>query len=145
MCGEDYQGYSVVNLTDGAYRVYFPERGFDGWGFCWVNVFPSPDGQVIAVDGCFWACSYELVFYDFRQPDAPPFSELERVDDIAEAIGWTDENTFEFQRELEVRRSDGVPYDELTTEEQEILDNDSTLTDYKMITVRRRPPRGDDA
>lgn len=34
LCGEDYQGYSVVNLTHQTYKVYFPEQGHQGFGFC---------------------------------------------------------------------------------------------------------------
>jgi len=54
LCGEDYQGYSVLNLSTGKYQAYFPEEGYKGFGFCWAAVYPSPDGLVLAVDGCYW-------------------------------------------------------------------------------------------
>jgi hypothetical protein len=52
LCGEDYQGYSVINLTAGRCTAYFPEEGYKGRGFCWTAAFPSPDRRVLAVDGC---------------------------------------------------------------------------------------------
>jgi hypothetical protein len=34
LCGEDYQGYSVINLTAGTSQDFFPEAGYGGCGFC---------------------------------------------------------------------------------------------------------------
>lgn len=135
LCGEDYQGYSIVNLTKGIYHTYFPEKGHDGWGFCWTAVYPSPDGLVLAVEGCYWACPYEAVFYDFKVPEQLPFSELARIKNLDACEGWADNETFVLKREIEIRKSDGVPYDALTEEEQEIFDSDPSLSDYKIETV----------
>ena len=136
LCGEDYQGQTVVNLTKGITQNYFPESGFDGHGFCWVNAIPSKDSQVLAVEGCYWACPYDIVFYDFKNPDKLPFKELKRIEDIGEIKGWNENNDFIADREIEIRKSDGKPYDELTDEEQDILDNDSKLVDYKKVIVK---------
>src|SRR6266496_4494341 len=72
LCGEDYQGYSVVNLTSEKYHVYFPEDGYKGLGFCWREVYPSPDGLTLAVKGCYWGWNDDLVFLDFSTPDTLP-------------------------------------------------------------------------
>jgi hypothetical protein len=53
LCGEDYQGYSVINLTAGTCKTYFPEEGHKGNGFCWAAAYPSPDTLVLAVEGCY--------------------------------------------------------------------------------------------
>lgn len=146
LCGEDYQGYSVVNLSEGTYQVHFPEAGHQGAGFCWAAVYPSPDGLALAVDGCVWACPYELAFYDFRTPDRLPYKELGRVSGISECEGWLDNTTFVLKREVEIRRSDGTPYEQLSEEEQEILDADSSLVDYRIEEVQaRRPVSGEAA
>ena len=146
LCGEDYQGYSVVNLTQGEYRMYFPEEGYPGVAFCWAAVYPSPDRLVLAVDGCVWACPYELVFYDFRTPDVLPYKELGRAPDLVDCKGWVDNETFVLKREVEIRKSDGVAYEQLLEEEQAALDADSSLVDYrKEEVVVRRPPYADAA
>ena len=144
LCGEDYQGYSVINLTTEKTHVYFPEAGYDGFGFCWTAVYPSPDSLMLAVDGCYWACSYEVVFYDFRDPEHLPLPEIERIDSLDDCEGWRDNETFVLNREIEYRKSDGKPYDTLTDEEQDVLDNDSTLSDYRIEEVKfTRKPLGD--
>ena len=144
LCGEDYQGYSVVNLTQGQYKVHFPEEGLSGVAFCWAAVYPSPDKLVLAVDGCFWACPYDLVFYDFRTPDVLPYEEIGRVPGLTECNRWLNNETFLLRREVEFRKSDGIPYEQLSEEEQEILDADSSLVDYRNEDVEvGRPFYGD--
>jgi hypothetical protein len=88
LCGEDYQGYLVINLTEGKINTHFPKEGYSGGGFCWANVLASPDRKTLAVEGCFWACPYELVLYDFSDPDTLPLPELKRVQGHEQSIGW---------------------------------------------------------
>ncbi len=140
LCGEDYQGYSVVNLTTGKYHVHFPEEGYQGAGFCWTAVYPSPDGLVLAVDGCYWACTYDLVFYDFREPENWPFQEMARFDNLNDSEGWLDNDTFILSQEVEFRKSDGLAYKMLSEEEQNILDTDSSLVDYRNETFHFERP-----
>lgn len=96
LCGEDYQGYSVIQCKSGRVEIYFPDEGFDGGGFCWAAVHPSPDGLTLAVEGCYWACPYEIVFYDFTDPMVLPLKELARIDDFDEVIGWDNKSTFSY-------------------------------------------------
>lgn len=141
LCGEDYQVYSLVNLTQATYQVYFPDGGYQGVGFCWTAVYPSPDRMALAVDGCYWACPYEIVFFDFRTPDRLPYKELGRFSNLTECEGWLDNETFALTREVEIRKSDGVPYEQLSEEEQQILDADSSLVDYRNERAEvGRPP-----
>ncbi len=135
LCGEDYQGYSVINLTEETYDVFFPESGYRGFGFCWVEVHPSPDGLVLAVDGCYWACPYEIVFFDFSNPSVLPLPEIERCEGVTDpVIGWTDNDTFAFTVSYGVRKSDGVKYQNLSEEEQDVLDKD--LSQLGNVTER---------
>lgn len=103
LCGEDYQGYSVVNLTTREYHCYFPEDAYRGAGFCWASAYPSPDGLALVVDGCYWACPYELVLYDLSNPDALPLPEIKRMADACmyDSDGWDDNNTFRYVREID--------------------------------------------
>lgn len=93
LCGEDYQGYNVVRLENAENNCFFPSEGFDGRGFCWTEVHPSPDGLVLAVEGCYWGCPYELVFYDFQTPSELPLPELARLE-YFDVTGWRDNNSF---------------------------------------------------
>jgi hypothetical protein len=130
LCGEDYQGYSIVNLSQETYDVFFPKNGYKGFGFCWTVVYPSPDGLVLAVDGCYWACPYEIVFYDFSNPKNLPLPEIDRCESVTDpVIGWIDNETFVFTVSYDARKSDGRKYTELSDEEQELLDEDPSQID----------------
>ncbi len=125
LCGEDYQGYSIINLTQETYTSYFPEAGYKGAGFCWTAVYPSPDSLILAVDGCYWACPYEIVFYDFSDPSRLPLAEIERYENVTDpVIGWKDNETFIFTTAYDIRKSDGQKYSDLSDEEQDLLDNE---------------------
>jgi len=117
LCGEDYQGYTIIDLRTGECRTHFPEEAWKGFGFCWTAAYPSPDRKVLAVDGCVWACPYELVFFDFRRPDQLPLPELDRVGGLWECRGWLDDDTFVYLEREEVRAADGVPLANLTEAE----------------------------
>ena len=97
LCGEDYQGYNVIDLAAGVNRVEFGEPGYKGWGFCWASVQPSPDGNVLVVEGCCWACPYELVFFDFRDPTTLPLPELFRVSDDNAPGQWVGNGEYRYK------------------------------------------------
>jgi len=68
VCGEDYQGQTVVELDTGARRDHLPGEAHDGHGFCWASHTFHPETKTLVVDGCHWACPYEFRFYDFSDP-----------------------------------------------------------------------------
>ncbi len=130
LCGEDYQGQTVINLTQGTVRNFFPDSGHEGLGFCWTSAYPSPDSKIIAVDGCYWGCPADIVFFDFSKPDELPYLEYLRVSNQIGCEGWLDDNRFKLTREIEVRKVDGRLYEELSDEEQEELDDNGDLSEY---------------
>jgi hypothetical protein len=142
LCGEDYQGYSCVNLTDEECHVYFPDEAYEGGGFCWTAAYPSPDGLVLAVDGCYWGCDYELLFVDFRDPDSLPYPELGRSErSVYEVEGWTDNETIAHTHVTAVRTSDAVEYAALSDDEKaEVRRNPGLLTRRSDRIEARRPP-----
>ncbi len=131
ICGLDNQAYSVINLRTGLVQAYTPEKGSKSFGFSWASIYPSPDGLMLAVDGSAWATPNELVFYDFSMPEKLPLNEIDFIDNLDQCQGWLDNYTFSLRREIEIRGSDGVPYNLLTEDEQELLDKDHTLLEYK--------------
>jgi hypothetical protein len=81
LCGEDYQGYVCLNLTQKKKHVYFPESGFKGGGFCWATIGEyNRDNDTIIVEGCHWGGQYEVIEYDFSKPDEMPYKEISRKD-----------------------------------------------------------------
>ena len=78
VCSEALDGQTVIDLT---HRQMASWCGSDREnGFIWVEYFPSPTGQRLAVIGCYWACPYEVVVYDFTSPMNLPLTELARAD-----------------------------------------------------------------
>lgn len=93
LCGEDYQGYTVINLTLGTKKSYLPQSALAGAAFCWSKCFPSPDGLSLAVHGCYWGAPYDVVIYDFSKPDEMPLPILEYYSEFHEFNGWSEDGT----------------------------------------------------
>ncbi|WP_437737405.1 hypothetical protein [Sorangium sp. So ce1335] len=68
VCGEDYQGQTVVELDTGKRRDHLPDEAREGVGFCWVDMRFVPSAAMLVVEGCIWACPYEFRFFDFSDP-----------------------------------------------------------------------------
>ena len=94
--GEDYQGYSVLNLADGAHETYFPEAAYGGAGFCCAQATPSPDGRTVAVEGCVWACPFQLALLDVSDAMTLPLRTLALIDDLVHVNGWLDSQTLSY-------------------------------------------------
>lgn len=68
VCGEDYQGQTVIELDTGKRRDYLPKGAEEGCGFCWASYNFNEKMKVLMVDGCYWGASYEFKFFDFSDP-----------------------------------------------------------------------------
>jgi len=78
LCGEDYQGYNVINLTTGENRVYIARAALDGIGWCIIQAM-NFDAETckLTMDGCIWACPFETITFDFSNPDVLPLPILD--------------------------------------------------------------------
>jgi hypothetical protein len=156
LCGEDYQGYTVIELDTGRRNDLLPEsvpRKYsykekdgtvktgtvpvypNGYGFCWVGIHPSPDRMVLAIDGCYWACPYEVVLLDFSEPMKFPLWELERWDDAESFDSWETEGKLLLSRTVEVRKSDGKVLYDLPDEEMDKAEADGDVEEKKITKV----------
>lgn len=80
VCGEDYQGQTVVELDTGRRLDVLSKGAAEGVGFCWAVCSYNAEHRMLVVEGCHWACPYELRFFDFSEPMSGwPEVELERV------------------------------------------------------------------
>jgi len=68
LCGEDYQGYTVIDLTKGSRVDYLPPEAKQGHGWCVADMVLESDGITLRAEGCYWACPYEYRFFDFSDP-----------------------------------------------------------------------------
>lgn len=143
ICGEDYQGQTIIELDTGKRIDYLPDGAKKGYGFCWAHYETSPDKTLLVVEGCYWACPYETIIMDFSDPMTLPYIELENADDF---IGWN--GNLPLIGEIRgFRKSDMKPREELTYDEyEEVSDletdedpNAGWVSKIKQIDLSNRP------
>jgi len=125
VCGEDFQGQTVVNLVTGQRVDSLPRSAAEGFGFCWAGIHPSPDGKTLAVEGCYWACPYEVILVDFTTPMTPPWLVLDRDEDD-DFAGWNPDGTCNIGRRFEVVDLPGHPL-------HGKKDNDCTMEELEQV------------
>lgn len=103
LCGLDYQGHSIVELSGKETKHYVPEAAYKGHGFCWAEIIYFEQKELLVVDGCYWAAPYELVFYDFSNPMSLPYKEIFRVevDSITNWSHWRETHSVTYVDEEE--------------------------------------------
>ena len=64
-------------------------------GFIWTDFHLSPNGEILATIGCFWACPYFIKTYDFANPLKLPLKEIKEIELIGTEtiVGWIDNNS----------------------------------------------------
>jgi hypothetical protein len=107
LCGADYQGQTVLELDTGKRVDHLPKGAEKGVGWCWAHITASTEKTVLGVDGCFWACPYEVRFVDFSDPLNLPFlvlTELQNTQNI-EALDkpWSEKEGVD----IEISDNDG--------------------------------------
>jgi hypothetical protein len=131
VCGEDYQAVTIVQLDTGIAKTDVDSLSVKGWGWCHTNFYPSPNKHLLAAAGCVWAGPYDIRFYDFRKPMELPWPIIETIHDETKSTPWDKESgVFVAEKNVEIRKSDEKPTDELTEEEEEALDSDDNDDDY---------------
>ena len=71
---EDLYGYSVLKLSDFSCMHYLPAESYGDFPdifeetFIWCNIFYNAENNMMAVDGCYWACPENVVVLDFSNP-----------------------------------------------------------------------------
>ena len=71
---EDLYGYSVLNLDSLQCMHFIPAESYGTYPdefketFIWCGCFYNPENNLLAVDGCFWACPGDVIVLDFKDP-----------------------------------------------------------------------------
>lgn len=90
---EDLEGQTVVDLTAGVVAGFSSPDD----PFIWTEIHPSPDRTKLAVIGCYWACPFQVMVYDFHDPldlPLPKLVEFVLPDANAQFGGWASESAF---------------------------------------------------
>lgn len=109
VCGEDYQGQTVVELDTGRRRDHLPPEAKQGHAFCWIDYSFHAPTCLLVVGGCHWACPYETRFYDFRDPltgwpDRGRRMHRLRREGSGDRSGWRHDPMFPERRQRRGRR-----------------------------------------
>ena len=109
LCGEDYQGLTVVRLDIGDRVDYIEKEAESNRGFSWADCQVSPDKTRIAIEGGYWAQGFEVHVLDFRTPFDPPYVRVGKdfVQYHDRLIAWKGNDQYLVEREQEYRTSDG--------------------------------------
>ena len=81
---EDLEGQSVWDLTNHSFSSFSSESD----RFIWIDYYPSPNHQKMAIIGCYWGCVSELVIYDIVNPLEIPFRILYRERMSGNSVRW---------------------------------------------------------
>ena len=68
IASEDYQGHTVVDLTASEIMSFLPEDAAEGHGWCPTSFELLADRKTLKVEGCYWACPYQIQIWDFSDP-----------------------------------------------------------------------------
>jgi hypothetical protein len=69
----DLYGYSVMDVSTREVADYIPADVLKGIeAFIWTDTLYCPHTNVLAANGCYWACPYATEFYDFTDPMKMP-------------------------------------------------------------------------
>lgn len=96
-------GYEIVNF--GTHSLVHVDET-DGHHFIWTDCVLSPDEKRLAIDGCHWACPYEIQILDVSSdPPAFPLRELAVFPLVGGKLRWIDNETIgEFKEYQELSR-----------------------------------------
>ncbi len=71
---EDLYGYSVLDLQDLNCLHYLPAESYGKYPeefeetFIWCDCFYNPQTDMLAVEGCYWACPGNIIVLNFSRP-----------------------------------------------------------------------------
>lgn len=88
------QGQSVFDVSENRLYSFYSSKD----PFIWLGVFPSPDANRVAVDGCYWGCPNELRVFDISEITKLPYPMIyqeHNFDQNNKCVfeSWSDNNT----------------------------------------------------
>jgi hypothetical protein len=77
LCGESYQGYTIVNVDTGELKSFVPSEAKYGAGLCIVEFVSYNDStNKLITEACVWGGDPLNVVYDISNPETLPWEML---------------------------------------------------------------------
>lgn len=125
ICGEDYQGQTILQLDTGERMDYIGEKAKRNMEFCWQKFHLSPNGKTLAVEGYAKNKPKDMIeyrsirFFDIKNPLDLPYREVgNRISfHYDSGVAWEDDNHFtisvvEDRRKEDLKRVKDLPEEE---------------------------------
>ena len=115
-----------------------------GEDYYWAVYSISPNLLFLAVDGCYWACPYEVRIFDFSDPLALPhkviwnLSAWWKVRNVRK-FAWNADNSLEFFYEVEYNPEMKKTLDQMTEEERSVHRSGKNGWCWRVRAVWRYP------
>jgi len=92
---EDLYGYSVLDIESKETFRYIPAESWKDGGetFIVVDIFYNPINDIVAAEGCYWACPYGTFLFEVKDP----MKQFTRYLDIYSIAGYDKYGTIDFQ------------------------------------------------
>ena len=128
MCAEDYQGFTLINITDGKKYDYVPEKSKRDLALRIMDFYISPDRRTLAIEGCGRTKPSDLVdwdeihFYKIEDLTKLPYQEVDKRITFAydKVIGWETNERFIVSRIEDYIVPSGVCLDEVKDQVERI-------------------------
>lgn len=136
-----YYSQQFINLETG--ETYNNEDPGMSTNFCWAVTKINPSGTIAAVDGCYWAHSYEIKFFDISHPDRGiieiPIHDIDPDFQMTtgyefEEYRWLNSTDFEFEMKTLWSSKCNKLFMDLTEEEMnnEDMEDDTTVPLFRL-------------
>lgn len=128
MCAEDYQGFTLVNITDGKKYDYVPEKSKRELSLRITDFHLSPSTQYVAIEGFCKTKPNDLIesdevhFYKIKDLTKLPYQEIDIRITFAydKVIGWENDERFIVSRIEDFIMPSGVCLDEVKDQSERI-------------------------
>jgi len=128
LCAEDYQGFTVINITSGKKLDYVPEKSKRDLAMKITDFYVSPDRKTIAIEGYGKTKPSDIVetdeihFYKLVDMEKLPYPEVDKRITFAydKVIGWENNERFIVSKIEDYIMPIGVCIDEIKDQEETI-------------------------
>ena len=128
VCAEDYQGFTLVNITDGKKYDFIPEKSKRELALQITDFYISPNKKCIAIEGFCkskpsdFIDSDEIHFYKIKDLTKLPYQEVDIRITFAydKVIGWENNEKFIISRIEDYIMPSGVCLDDVKNEKERL-------------------------
>lgn len=128
LCAEDYQGFTIINITEGKKYDYIAEKSKRDLALRICDFYISPDKKVLAIEGHCKSKPNDIVetdeihFYKINEITKLPYQEVDKRITFAydKVIGWDTEERFIVSMIEDYLMPSGVCLDQIARAEERL-------------------------